>query len=122
MRKPAMMLAALAIGSACALAQVVGTAAVGAASSANHPSSEQGTAESPAPAGGAATMQRQIGTLPRVTTAPALGRVGQLSIGASLPAPNLPLVGNSPATIRAPGMTPRPSTTFAPGVINLHRP
>lgn len=123
MRKPAMTLAALAISSACALAQVVGTAGAGAGSGANHPASaaEQGTAESTAPGGGAVTMQRQIGTLPRVTTAPALGRVGQLSIGVSLPAPNLPLVRNSPATIRTPGMT-SPSTTFAPGVIILPRP
>ena len=123
MRKPAMTLAALAISSVCTLAQVVGTAGAGAGSGANHPANaaEQNTAESTAPGGGAVTIQRQIGTLPRVTTAPALGRVGQLSIGVSLPAPNLPLVRNSPAAIRTPGMT-SPSTTFAPGVITFRRP
>jgi hypothetical protein len=120
-----MILVALALGSACALAQVVGTAGTAADSGSACLSGTggQGAPESKGSAGSAGTMGRQIGTLPRVTTTPTSGMVGQLSIGVSSPIPNLPLVQNSPAT-SAPGMVPSPSTTgtFAPGVIAVPRP
>ena len=125
MHKLTMILVALALGSACALAQVVGAAGTAAGSGSARPSSMdgQGAPESKGSAGSAGTMGRQIGTLPRVTTTPTPGMVGQLSIGVSSPIPNLPLVQNSPAT-SAPGMVPSPSTmgTFAPGVIAVPRP
>jgi hypothetical protein len=124
MHKLTMILAALALSSACALAQVVGTAGMAAGSGSARPSSMagQGAPESKGSAGSAGTMGRQIGTLPRVTTTPTPGMVGQLSIGASSPIPNLPLVQNSPATGTS-GMVPSLSTTatFAPGVIAVPR-
>ena len=131
MHKLTLILLALALGSACALAQVVGPAGAAAGSGSARPSSMdgQGAPESKGSAGSAGTMGRQIGTLPRVTTTPTPGMVGQLSIGVSSPMPNLPLVQNSPATggaigIHTPGMVPSPSTTgtFAPGVTAVPRP
>lgn len=119
------ILVTLALGSACALAQVVGTAGMAAGSGSARPSSMagQGAPESKGSAGSACTMVRQIGTLPRMTTTPAPGRVGQLSIGVSSPIPNLPLIQNGPAAGTF-GMVPSPSTTraFAPGVIAVPRP
>jgi hypothetical protein len=125
MHKLMMILVALALGSACALAQVVGTAVTAAGSGSARPSgmAGQGAPESRGSAGSAGTMGRQIGTLPRVTTTPTPGMMGQLSIGVSSPIPNLPLVQNSPTT-SAPGMVSSPSTTstFAPGVTAVPRP
>jgi hypothetical protein len=131
MHKLTTILVALALGSTCALAQVVGTAGTAAGSGSACPSGTagQGAPESKGSAGSAGTMGRQIGTLPRVTTTHTPGMVGQLSVGASSPTPNLPLVQNSPATmgalgIHTPGMVPSPFTrgTFAPGVIAVPRP
>jgi hypothetical protein len=125
MHKLTMILVALALDSACALAQVVGTAGAAAGSGSARPSdmAGEGAPESRGSAGSAGTMGRQIGTLPSVTTAPTPSMVGQLSIGVSSPIPNLPLVQNSPAT-STPGRVPSPSTagTFAPGVIAVPRP
>ncbi len=125
MHKLTIILVALAISWACALAQVVETAGAAAGSGSARPSSTagQGAPESKGSAGSAGTMGRQIGTLPRVTTKPTPGMVGQLSIGVSSSIPNLPLVQNSPA-ISAPGMVPSQSTTrtFAPGVTAVPRP
>jgi hypothetical protein len=124
MHKVGVVLAVLVLGSAGALAQVVG--ATDNAASSTRPSgiSAQGAPGSVGSIRSADAMGRQIGTLPRVMTTSTPDAVGQLSIGVSSPTPNLPLVQNSPAIMgtsgtRASGIMT--TGTYAPGVIAVAR-
>jgi hypothetical protein len=117
MHKVGVVLAVLVLGSAGALAQVVGTTDNAASSTRPSGISAQGAPGSVGFIRSVGAMGRQIGTLPRVMTTSTPDAVGQLSIGVSSPSPNLPLVGTSGT--RASGIMT--TGTYAPGVIAVAR-